>query len=188
MTTRALQADATRERILDAAALLMKTHFRSDMRLDDVATEAGVTVQTILNKFGSKAELLDQALRRFITQIAAGRRSPEPGDTVGAIQALYDHYEDIGELVIRNLMEAADPELAEIGRRRHREWVELYFGADLPRGDLERACVVDALVACCDVYNWKLLRRDLGRSREEAQAVVLLTVRALLARPQPKLV
>ena len=188
MTTRALQADASRERILAAAAFLMKTHFRSDMRLEDVAATAEVSVQTILNKFGSKAELLDQALRRFISQIAKGRRSPEPGDTVGAIRALYDHYEDIGELVIRNLMEAADPELAEIGRRRHREWVELYFGADLPRADPERARVVDALVACCDVYNWKLLRRDLGRSREDAQAVVLMTVRALLMRPQPTLV
>ena len=32
---------------------------------------------------------------------------------------------------------------------------------------------VDALVSCCDVYVWRLLRHDMGRSRQEAEAIVV---------------
>jgi hypothetical protein len=40
--------------------------------------------------------------------------------------------------------------------------------------------LIDALVVSCDVYAWKLLRRDMGRDREHAETVIRQTVRALL--------
>jgi len=40
---------------------------------------------------------------------------------------------------------------------------------------------MDASLCACDVYTWRLLRRDMGRSVAQAQASVLLTVTAILA-------
>jgi hypothetical protein len=40
---------------------------------------------------------------------------------------------------------------------------------------------IDQLVCACDVYMWKLLRRDMGRSRDEAKNTILTTVGAILA-------
>lgn len=44
-----------------------------------------------------------------------------------------------------------------------------------------RAVLVDALVCACDVYTWKLLRRDMGRSRAEAEATMTVMIESLLA-------
>jgi len=181
MTTRAASADATRQRILDAAIALMKAKFRSEIRLDEVAADAGVTVQTVVNTFGTKADLLGVALREVISRASLLRRAADPEDTAAVVRSLYAHYESIGDWVVRNLAEEADKELLEIGRARHNEWVEIYFGQRLDRfAPEERALRFDALLACCDVYTWKLLRRDLGRSPEHAEAVVLRTVTAIL--------
>ena len=181
MGARAAKAEATRERILAAAALLMKSRFRSDIRIEDIAAAAGVTSQTVINVFKTKAALLDEALRHFLTHISAARRRVPPEDTEGAIRALVEHYEDIGDLVVRNLAEEADPELLAIGRQRHKEWVEIYFGDKLAAvPDAERQRRTDSLAAACDVYVWKLLRRDMGRSAREVEEVVLTTVRALM--------
>jgi AcrR family transcriptional regulator len=181
MDTRAAAADATRQRILDAAITLLKTKFRSDIRLEEIAAGAGVSVPTIVNNFGSKAELLAVALREVISRASAIRRSVDPADPASIIRGLCAHYESIGDWVLKNLAEEADKELLEIGRQRHREWVELYFGAQLQRFEAsERATRFDALLACCDVYTWKILRRDLGRSVAAVEAAILFTVTAIL--------
>ena len=66
MRARAESAAATRARILEAATAAMRRQFRPEVRLDAVAAEAGVTVQTVLRIFGSKRQLLDE-----VTEIAA---------------------------------------------------------------------------------------------------------------------
>lgn len=182
MKARATSAAETRERILEGAVGLLKVKFRAEIRLPEIAAAAGVTAQTVLNVFGTKDAVLAQALQDVIQRASSLRRAAAPDDIEGAIHGLYRHYECIGDWVIRNLMEEADTELLEIGRARHREWGEIYFGPHLAgRSGLERRRRMDALLACCDVYNWRLLRRDLGRSAKEAEATVLLTVRAILA-------
>ena len=181
MATRAASADATRQRILESAIKLLKTKFRADIRLEEVAAGAGVSVPTVVNNFGTKAEVLAIALREVIGRASTLRRAVDPADLASIIHGLCAHYENVGDWVLRNLAEEADIELLEIGRARHREWVEVYFGARLERFEAaERARRFDALLACCDVYTWKLLRRDLGRSPEEVGAVVLSTVTAIL--------
>jgi hypothetical protein len=45
-------------------------------------------------------------------------------------------------------------------------------------GDLEQ--VVLALYAATDVMVWKLLRRDLGQTRQATESVILRLVRAVL--------
>lgn len=181
MTARAQSAEATRTRILEAGAGLLRSKFRSEIRLPELAECAGVSVQTLINVFGTKDEILSVALREMIRSAGSQRRAAAPHDIAGAILGLYEHYESVGDLVVRNLMEAADAELLEIGRTRHREWGEIYFRprlAGLPGGDQQRR--MDALLSICDVYVWRLLRRDNGRTIADAQASVLLAVSAIL--------
>ena len=181
MRARATLAEATRQRILDVVVALLKVRFRSEIRLEDVAAGAEVSVQTVLNVYGSRSALLDQALDGLLAELRAQRLRAEPGDTAGGMAALVDHYEQFGDLVIRNLAERADPDLIETGRAGHRQWVQRQFAPHLADASpARRRTLVDALVCACDVYTWKLLRRDMHRSRPEVEATMRAIVEALL--------
>ena len=181
MQARAASTEATRRRILGVVVTLLKSRFRSEIRLEDVAQGAEVTVQTVLNVFGSRSALLDVALADLLRELRAQRLRAEPGDTEGAVSALVDHYERFGDLVIRNLAEQADPQLIETGRAGHRQWVQRQFAPQMePLGAMRRRSLTDQLVCVCDVYTWKLLRRDLGRSRLEAEVAIRSMVKAIV--------
>jgi hypothetical protein len=47
-------------------------------------------------------------------------------------------------------------------------------------GRQDKKLVLDCLVVACDVYTWKLLRRDAARSRKEAEACVRHLVSKIL--------
>ncbi len=180
MKARAAAAEATRRRVLNVVSALLKTRFRSEIRLEDVAAGAEVTVQTVLNLFGNRAALLKEGLDHLLGELRAQRLSADPGDVTGAVSALMAHYEQFGDLVVRNLAEGADPELIRLGRLGHRRWVQRQFAGPLERAEAAgRRSLTDALVSACDVYTWKLLRRDMGRSRLEAEATVLRMVKSI---------
>jgi len=181
MRTRAAAAAATRRRILEVVEALLKSRFRSEVRLDDIAAGAQVSVQTIINVFGSRSALLNEAYANLLQGLRAQRLRPEPGDIDGAISALVEHYEQFGDLMVRNLAEQADTELIETGRAGHRKWVQRQFAVSLEVvQSRERRSLTDALVCVCDVYTWKLLRRDMGRTRAEAAETLLRMVKAML--------
>lgn len=182
MTTRAARADVTRARIVAAA----QEQFASpdgDLTLDGVARAAGVSVRTVLRAFGSREGLV---LAAIDTMRADTRRAVAelPKTAPERVTRLFDDYETIGDRVVRMLEEEHRiPGFAEVaaeGRQRHRDWVTAAFGDQLrgTRGT-DRRLAVDALVAATDVYLWKLLRRDLGRSREDAERVVQMLVAAI---------
>ena len=52
------------------------------------------------------------------------------------------------------------------------------------RVGVERRRRLAQLVAICDVYTWKLLRRDQGLSRERTAAAIRHMVQAILDRRQ----
>jgi AcrR family transcriptional regulator len=181
MKARATSTEATRRRVLDAAVSLLKSQFRSEIRLEDVAVSARVTVQTIINVFGGRAALLDQALKELLRDLRSQRLRPNPGDVESAIATLVEHYEQFGDLVIRNLAENANRELIETGRVGHRQWVQRQFAPQLAKLDAkDRRLLIDQLVCACDVYVWKLLRRDMGRSRPESESTIYATVKAIV--------
>ncbi len=180
MKARAAAAEATRRRVLNVVSALLKTRFRSEIRLEDVAAGAEVTVQTVLNLFRNRAALLNEGLDHLLGELRAQRLSADPGDVTGAVSALMEHYEQFGDLVVRNLAEGADPELIRLGRLGHRRWVQRQFADPLERAEAaSRRSLTDALVSACDVYTWKLLRRDMGRSRLEAEATILRMVKSI---------
>ena len=182
MKARATSTEATRSRVLDAAVSLLKSRFRSEIRLEDVAASARVTVQTIINVFGGRSALLDQALKELLRDLRSQRLHPNPGDVESAIAALVEHYEQFGDLVIRNLAENADRELIETGRAGHRQWVQRQFAPQMAKLDAkDRRLLIDQLVCACDVYAWKLLRRDMRRSRSESESTIYATVKAIVS-------
>jgi hypothetical protein len=137
-------------------------------------------VQTVLNVFGNRSTLIENAFATFLQRLRAERLRAEPGNPEGAVKALVDHYEKFGDLVVRNLVEQADTDFLAAGRAGHRKWVQKQFAAHIGRAPPGiRRSLTDALVCACDVYTWKLLRRDLGRSRAEIEKAMLLMAKSI---------
>ncbi len=178
MTARAEQAAATAERILAAAIALLWERASTQIPLDLVAERAGVSVQTVLRRFGSKDGLLAAAADRQRRDIQNQRDEAPVGDVPGAVTVLFDHYEEVGAKVLTLLSEERRvPELAQIadeGRAYHRAWCGRVFApalAGLGAEDHDRRLA--QLVAVCDVYTWQLLRLDAGLSRPQAELAVV---------------
>jgi AcrR family transcriptional regulator len=186
-SARAAAAEATGHRILNSFARQMREHWFDEIRLDDVARESGVTVQTVIRRFGGKEGLLDAMHRRLNLEIHARREVP-PGDAVGAVESLIEDYEQIGDLIIRTLAQEdrypAVRAMTDAGRAFHREWMGRAFAPWLAQivPDLRRRAH-DALVVAGDLYVWKLLRRDMGRPIAEYRALVETMCASALARP-----
>ena len=177
MDLRGAAAEATRERILAAAADLFLERWYDDVTLAAVAEQAGVSGQTVINHFGGKEQLAAAAHQRLSDGIVSLRYTPEAGDIPALVEALVEDYETTGDAVIRLLaLEDKVPSLQPLlakGREGHHEWVQSMFGA--PE-------LLAELVVATDVYSWKLLRRDQGLSRDETVAAMLRMVQALLER------
>jgi AcrR family transcriptional regulator len=177
MSNRARAAAETTERIAAAAEALLATRPLAEVTLQAVAEGAGVTVQTVLRHMGSRDGCIAAVGERVRARVDAQRGHTRPGDVSAAIAELVAHYEAEGRLVLHLLgQEISDPvarEAVAAGRAYHRAWVERCFGRSA-------AADVDALVAATDLYVWKLLRLDLGRSAEATSAVVERLVRAVL--------
>jgi len=183
MTTRAEAAERTRLRILDAAVALASTKLLAEISLDDIATRADVSVQTLLRRFGSRAALLEAAREHAVAQVAEERRTPA-GDVDAAVRVVVDHYERRGDGVVLMLAQehsdAAVRTITTSGRAVHRAWVTEAFAPYLPRDGDEREVLVDLLGVATDVYTWKQLRRDHGFERTRTEAHMNRLVRALL--------
>ena len=184
MTTRAAAAEATRERIVDAAVEAFSSHWYDEVTLRGVAADAGVALQTIRNHFAGKDELFVAALERLGDEITSVRFAVEPGDVDAAITTLVDDYERNGDANLRML--AVEPRLPVVqplmdrGRAGHQAWVEQVF-ADALRGlrGTARERRVAQLVVATDVYAWKLLRRDRNLTRDRTIATMRELVLAL---------
>ena len=152
--------------------------------LESIAQTAGVSKQTLLRHFGSKDGLLEQTLRLAIPQVEKQRFSAPTDDVAGAIDNLLDHYEERGGRAMRSTnLDVGGPlaELAQLSRQFHYDWIDYAFGRWLaPVPSAERARLRGALIAICDVQSWWILAHDLGLSRAEVRATLILCIRRLL--------
>jgi AcrR family transcriptional regulator len=176
-TARAQSERATGEAILDAALEAFASKPFDRVTLNSVAEASGVTVQTVLRRFGSKEQLFETLVERERPRILAARELADTFDLHGALEALVRHYEVDGDLVL-NLV-AQEHLFGQIrlvvdgGRQVHREWVERHCGALLgSRQGTERETVLNAAIAATDLSTWKLLRRDLGLGETEVVAIM----------------
>jgi AcrR family transcriptional regulator len=189
MRARAAGVEKTRRRILDAAYGLSTERLFTDISLEAVARSAGVSVQTVLRQFGSRAGLIEATTAHAMGIVTEERQAP-PGDVPQAIRILVDHYELRGDAVVLMLaQESTDPTVAalvETGRAYHRTWVEEVFAPLLATvSDEVRDATLDLLVVATDVYTWKLLRRDRRLDRTAAQARITQLTGAVLAMVPP---
>ncbi|MDQ1512207.1 MAG: hypothetical protein QOC59_49 [Microbacteriaceae bacterium] len=187
MAARGEAVEQTRARILDAVGAIAFEDLELDPTLETVAARAGVSVQTVLRHYGTRAALLEAAARGATAEVVA-ERTPSSGDPDAALAALVQHYERRGPLVLVLLArERTDPPIAAItesGRRLHREWVSDVFGGRLPADPAAREALLDQLVVATDVYAWKLLRGDRGLSPTVVRERMRAMTDALL-RPSP---
>ena len=184
MSTRTAAAEVTRERILQAACDAFMHRWYDDVTLRDIASDAGVALQTLVNHFGNKEALFGAAAEQISETISTLRWTVAEGDLDGAATTLVDDYEQTGDFTLRTLaIEERVPvvrPLLAVGRRGHQEWVEHIFAAALTglRG-VDRKRRVAQLVVATDVFTWKLLRHDKELSREQTITAIRELVEAL---------
>lgn len=186
-TARAAAAEVTSERIIDAFAARLRDEWFDEIRLEDVARAAEVSVQTVIRRFGGKEGLLDATRERMGREVLSVR-DIAPGDIDRAIAALTEDYEATGDLLIRTLaQEARYPAvkaMTDVGRAGHRAWLAGTFAPwldGLPPAEAQRR--LDALVIATDVYVWKLVRRDMGRPVAELCELMRRLITAALSGP-----
>ena len=172
---------STRERILQAAYDQFSEQAYDQVSIESVARAARASRQTVIRQFGTKDKLAF-AVVDWQKPREDAFRAAEPGDIGTAITRLVDRYEAMGDANVRMLgLEGRVPaidHLLEVSRAGHRAWIERTLLPDQVSGDLEQ--VVLALYAATDVTVWKLLRRDLGKTRPDTESVILRIVRAVL--------
>ncbi|HEU4455664.1 MAG TPA: TetR/AcrR family transcriptional regulator [Longimicrobium sp.] len=190
MTTRAEAAARTARDILAAAAALWRERPLDEITLAAIAGRAGVSVRTVIRRFGSREGVIAACIEADAAGIVAERDQVAPGDVDGALDVLLAHYERDGDAVLRTLaLEETVAEakaIAEAGRAGHRAWCARVFAPHLPSpADAAHAVRLDAFVAATDLFAWKLLRRDLHRSADETRRVIRTLVEGLLSLPDP---
>src|SRR5215472_1255259 len=105
MLARAEAAAATAERILDAAIELFWERPTDQISLDEVARRASVTVQTVIRRFGGRDGLLAAAAEREADRVGRQRNEAPVGDVAAAVHVLAEHYEELGDRVLKMLAE-----------------------------------------------------------------------------------
>jgi len=176
-STRADREAATYDAILNAAFKAFSTRPFDRVTLKQIASQSGVTVQTVIRRFGSKEELFQELAKREGERILADRNVPQEAGLKAALGALVEDYERDGDTIANfvaqeHLFEPVRS-VVEHGRRVHREWVELHCEQLLTGCEgRSRERVIHAAIAATDLSMWKLLRRDLGLKPAEVAAVM----------------
>jgi AcrR family transcriptional regulator len=175
---RARQVTENEQRVLDAAEELFGELPFDRVSLAAIAERARVSVPTVQRRFGSKEGVFEAAGTRVRARVVRQRGQPREGNFPDALRRLVEHYEADGDVTWHLLRQEADlPPLGGMldrARSLHRAWVERVFSRAIGRRTAEaRRHRVDGLVAATDLFVWKLLRRDLGRSRSETRKVML---------------
>lgn len=190
-SARALAAEATGERIVDAFEAQMQERWFDEIRLEDLARAAEVTVQTVIRRFGNKEGLLE-ALQQRISVRVGQRRDVPAGAADAAVASLIEDYEQHGDIVMRVLAQEdrfpACRAVTDFGRAQHRKWIAKAFDpwvAKLPAARRQQA--EDALVVAGDLYVWKLVRRDMRRPISEYRDIMETMLAAAIGVPRDEL-
>lgn len=191
------QAEATRQEILQAARRLFVERGYASTTMADIATEAGVVVQTIYTSCGSKRELV-LALNDLIDEEAGVaelgmqlRKADDPR-TIVALGAKISRQiqERCGDIVEALVSAAAvEPEAAaavEDGMARHREGTRAAARRLAKLGALQEGVTVDRAATTLAVFSslatWSQLRHQHGWSLDEGERWIDESTARLLLR------
>ena len=185
MRDRADATAATASRILESARARMQAQPYDEIKLADIAGDAGVTVQTVLRRFDSKEGIVRAIVAQVGPDVLTQRDLAPVGDVAGAVANLIGHYEALGDEIMQLLrQELRVPVMAEVvasGRDYHARWVARVFAPWLaPQSGVERRRLHAQLIAVCDVYTWFLLRRQAGLSRRATEQALRELIEGVL--------
>lgn len=194
---RALQAEQTRLEILGAARRLFAAEGYAATTLRHIASEAGVSVQTVFNSVGSKAELvrrLNDVIDREagIGELAAEIATSTDPLAVAAIPARISCriVERCGDLVRISLDAArSEKELAEVGAeggRRHRAGAARVASrlGELDALSVDESAAATTIAALSEIRLALALLDDYGLDLAAVeQWIVTTTVRAVVELP-----
>lgn len=186
MRARAESAKATRNRILDAVEACFDTMPYDEITLALIAERSGVTVQTILRRFGNRQGLFMASLIHTGRKMGRDRETPV-GDVAEAVNGLVDHYDEFGNHILQLLSQEKRSRVigavTEFGRRYHARWCRKVFAPALEGlGGAERRRRVAQLIAVTDIYVWKILRRDRGLSGPQTKQAMRELIEPLMER------
>lgn len=186
-SNRKAQAEERRALVMKCAADLLADTNNDEIRLEDVAQAAGVSVQTILRAFGSKDGLVNATLESIAPDAVdfTSYTNIKMKDLDAFVHTVFSTYDKIGDLVIHALAEEHRSPIfqgaLDVGRSYHIEWVSQVFAPYLESRSLEEKTVLfRALMAATDIYVWKILRRDEALSLDETVATVVFTLKSLI--------
>src|SRR5262249_59869312 len=98
MGARAVAAERTAEKIQDAAMKLFRSRPFPEVTLQAIAAAAGVTLQTVLRRFGSKEQVFTEAAKRQMRSIFKAREISAAGGIAAIVDTIVASYEDMGDL------------------------------------------------------------------------------------------
>jgi len=187
---RTARAHRTRAAILDALLDLIEEGNAQPTALE-VATRANVALRSIRQHFVSRESLFLAASQRFAERMA--REAPAPQRDDGPVAERIERFvptrarELEASSALRRsatLREATSAALTAALRgpaRARRREIERVFAEELDRADdaHARASLLDAMDLVTSGRAWDALRRDLGRSRAEAERVMASALSAL---------
>ena len=166
MGARAEAAEHTADRIIDAMLERLRTTPYEHVRLEDVATDAGVTGQTVIRRFGGKAALMVATVERELGRIVRAREGAARATSRETIGALVAHYERYGALILKTYAEAplvpGLPEIVARGRAFHVDWCRRAFRRHPAPAASDETIVQAQVIALCDATTWRILRFDGG--------------------------
>jgi AcrR family transcriptional regulator len=186
MTARATSAEQTGARVVDAMLERFGRLPYDQIRLDDVAADAGVTVQTVIRRFTSKAGVMRATVERELERIASAREAGASAEMEGILADLVAHYETYGALILKVYSEAGQVDglapLVAAGRDYHLSWCRRTFEQHLDTGldDLTRRRRLAQVTAACDATTWRILRIDAGLDPEQTRLAIAEVVMPLL--------
>ena len=179
---------ARREKILDAAALLLARHGYHAVSMTDIGTEAGITGSAIYRHFDSKAAILVALFEGVIDQLLSDEKAivdREP-DLAQAVTRLIDGQVEfvVGNRAIAQVYHNEINNLPEEDRRRLRrkqrlyleEWVHLLDELRDDLGDPECRAVVHAAIGAIQ----SSLFHTVGLPDDRLRALLTGAARAVL--------
>jgi AcrR family transcriptional regulator len=125
----------TRDRLLNAAGAVVRRDGAQALTLDAVAAEAGVSKGGLLYHFGTKRELIEALVDRWLSEFERDIAAAGPGFVRGYVLASDPREDELGLLAAF----AADPSVLVKARERYAIWQD--------RVEREGSDPVDATVA-----------------------------------------
>jgi AcrR family transcriptional regulator len=180
---RAEQAEATRDRILEATGRVLADGIAS-VSIPGIAREAGVSVATVYRHFATKTDLLaamyPHLLRRTgLDELVPPRSIDELRD---GLRALFDRTDSFDDLARAAMASPGSAEVRRLSMVRRLGWAREFAQTSAPGlAEADRDRIARLLVVLTTSSSIRMWRDQLGSSVEEAADDVDWVMRAVIA-------